>query len=167
VKSKKHDSLALPYTKPLDLQASTDSVFTISPIPEGEEDEAEDDDDDDAEEEPPSTVPLLKSVQGEDTVDRMSPRPEPTESIPTSLPNADKSKEPVVSVVNGDFSWEEDRHDHTLNGITTRIPKGKLTVIVGTIGSGKSSLISAFLGEMKVIRGEVQWSEYVRYALYL
>lgn len=35
------------------------------------------------------------------------------------------------------------------------VDKGKLAAIVGTVGSGKSSLVSAFLGEMEKISGRV------------
>jgi ABC-type Mn2+/Zn2+ transport system ATPase subunit len=35
------------------------------------------------------------------------------------------------------------------------ISEGKLVAVVGTVGSGKSSLISAFLGEMEKLQGKV------------
>ena len=34
---------------------------------------------------------------------------------------------------------------------------GKLTVIVGQVGAGKSSLLSALLGEMTTLDGMIQW----------
>lgn len=37
---------------------------------------------------------------------------------------------------------------------------GKLTVIVGQVGSGKTSFLSALLGEMHIVTGEVKWSRY-------
>ena len=39
--------------------------------------------------------------------------------------------------------------------INLEIPKGKLVAVVGTVGAGKSSLISAFLGEMEKVKGSV------------
>ena len=67
--------------------------------------------------------------------------------------------EPAAVVIrNGEFSWDEDRADQGLKGISVRIPKGKLTVIVGSIGSGKSSLICSLLGEMRQVSGEVLWT---------
>lgn len=36
-----------------------------------------------------------------------------------------------------------------LKGINTEIKKGKLTIVLGSIGSGKSSLLYSILGEMK------------------
>ncbi len=43
----------------------------------------------------------------------------------------------------------------TTSSITTSIPDGKLVAVVGQVGSGKSSLISAFLGEMERLQGIV------------
>ena len=36
------------------------------------------------------------------------------------------------------------------------IPKGSLVAIVGTVGSGKSSLLTAVLGEMQINSGVVK-----------
>ena len=35
---------------------------------------------------------------------------------------------------------------------------GKLVIIVGAVGSGKSSLLSAILGEMLTVSGKVHWT---------
>ena len=37
---------------------------------------------------------------------------------------------------------------------------GKLTMIVGQVGAGKSSLLSAMLGEMVALSGNVQFNRY-------
>lgn len=42
-----------------------------------------------------------------------------------------------------------------LRNISLKIEQGQLVAIVGTVGSGKSSLISALLGEMEKISGRV------------
>ena len=39
--------------------------------------------------------------------------------------------------------------------ISVRVPAGKLVAVVGHVGAGKSSLISAILGEMHVQQGDV------------
>ena len=36
-----------------------------------------------------------------------------------------------------------------------KVPKGSLIAVVGTVGSGKSSLVSATLGEMEKLGGQV------------
>lgn len=58
-----------------------------------------------------------------------------------------------MSIVNGSFTWEE--NEVTLKNINIEVPKNTLCAIVGTVGSGKSSVIEAFLGEMEKISGTV------------
>ncbi|CAG8778327.1 23794_t:CDS:10, partial [Gigaspora margarita] len=50
-----------------------------------------------------------------------------------------------------------------LRKINILIPRGKLIAIVGPVGSGKSSLLSALIGEMKRIKGEVIFGGNVGY----
>lgn len=59
--------------------------------------------------------------------------------------------DPLI-VENGTFHWGE---EPILKNINLRIPKSTLTAVVGTVGSGKSSLVSAFLGEMEKASGHV------------
>ena len=46
----------------------------------------------------------------------------------------------------------------TLTDINVKIPHGKLIIIVGGVGSGKSSLLNAIIGEMRKVSGSVQVS---------
>ena len=39
--------------------------------------------------------------------------------------------------------------------IQLQIPEGSLVAVVGQVGSGKSSLINAMLGEMDKVRGNI------------
>ncbi|XP_071784449.1 ATP-binding cassette sub-family C member 8-like isoform X1 [Asterias amurensis] len=61
--------------------------------------------------------------------------------------------------VRGNFIWDESANTPTLRDIDLDIPKGKLTMVIGQVGSGKSSLLSAILGEMTTVSGGVQWNE--------
>ena len=57
---------------------------------------------------------------------------------------------------NGSFSWDSEENDKpVLRNINLKIEESQLAAIVGTVGSGKSSLISAFLGEMNKLSGRV------------
>ena len=56
-------------------------------------------------------------------------------------------------IENGTFSWGDDAP--TLKNINLNVKKGGLVAVVGTVGSGKSSLLSAFLGEMDKVSGRV------------
>ncbi|XP_060530036.1 multidrug resistance-associated protein 1-like isoform X5 [Cylas formicarius] len=63
----------------------------------------------------------------------------------------DSSPDPLI-IENGTFSWGE---DPILKNINIKIPVKTLTAVVGSVGSGKSSLVSAFLGEMDKLSGRV------------
>jgi ABC-type Mn2+/Zn2+ transport system ATPase subunit len=43
-----------------------------------------------------------------------------------------------------------------LEDINLTIPEGSLVAIIGAVGAGKSSLLSAVLGEMKLKKGNVR-----------
>uniref|UniRef100_A0A8C8ZR90 Multidrug resistance-associated protein 1 n=1 Tax=Prolemur simus TaxID=1328070 RepID=A0A8C8ZR90_PROSS len=59
-----------------------------------------------------------------------------------------------ITVKNATFTWA--RSDPpTLNGITFSIPEGALVAVVGQVGCGKSSLLSALLAEMDKVEGQV------------
>ncbi|KAF1772926.1 P-loop containing nucleoside triphosphate hydrolase [Phytophthora cactorum] len=61
---------------------------------------------------------------------------------------------PQISIENADFKWEEDASAPTLANINVSLQPGTLTVVVGPVGSGKSSLVNAILGEMPQTRGK-------------
>ncbi|KAL6103555.1 abcc1 [Pungitius sinensis] len=59
-----------------------------------------------------------------------------------------------VSIVDGVFSWSR-AESPTLKRLNVSIPEGSLVAVVGHVGSGKSSLLSALLGEMDKLEGSV------------
>lgn len=61
---------------------------------------------------------------------------------------------PIV-IENGNFTWGEKDADPVLKNINLNVPRGSLVAIVGAVGSGKSSLLAAMLGEMNKISGRV------------
>jgi ATP-binding cassette subfamily C (CFTR/MRP) protein 1 len=63
------------------------------------------------------------------------------------------SEDPLV-IENGTFSWGTDE-PAILRNINLSFKQGSLVAVVGTVGSGKSSLVSAFLGEMDKLTGRV------------
>jgi ATP-binding cassette subfamily C (CFTR/MRP) protein 1 len=50
-----------------------------------------------------------------------------------------------------------------LRNINFSIPRGSLVAVVGSVGSGKSSLLSALVGEMKKVHGEIEFGGSVGY----
>nr|GMD72939.1 ABC transporter C family member 14-like [Ipomoea batatas] len=77
---------------------------------------------------------------------------------------ADKSVERVegcgdgiaVEVKDGTFSWDDERGEKVLKDVNFEVKKGELTAVVGTVGSGKSSLLASVLGEMHNLSGKVR-----------
>lgn len=61
----------------------------------------------------------------------------------------------AVEVKDGAFSWDDESQEAVLKNINLNVNKGELTAIVGTVGSGKSSLLASILGEMHKLSGKV------------
>ncbi|XP_078001424.1 ATP-binding cassette sub-family C member 8-like [Glandiceps talaboti] len=61
----------------------------------------------------------------------------------------------VLQIRKGHFTWTD---DETLQDINIQIPLGSLYMIIGLVGSGKSSLLSAILGEMTTVSGSVKFN---------
>lgn len=70
-----------------------------------------------------------------------------------------------ITIENGSFSWGDVEKDDkgvetktypaTLKNINLQVKKNNLAAVVGTVGAGKSSVISALLGEMEKLSGRV------------
>ncbi|XP_045104031.1 multidrug resistance-associated protein 1-like isoform X4 [Portunus trituberculatus] len=73
-------------------------------------------------------------------------------------------KHPIV-VENGTFAWghEEEDSKPVLKGLNLTVQTGSLVAVVGTVGTGKSSLLSAILGEMEKQSGRVNVKGKVAY----
>ncbi|KAI7832651.1 P-loop containing nucleoside triphosphate hydrolase protein [Gamsiella multidivaricata] len=61
---------------------------------------------------------------------------------------------PVIEVQNGIFAWFN--YSPTLTNISFSVPKGSLTAVVGRVGQGKTSLLSALIGEMYKRQGTIR-----------
>jgi len=69
-----------------------------------------------------------------------------------------------LRIVGGNFQWSKQSDDESkdsektktfIHDVNISIKKGSLTAIVGNVGSGKSSILSAMLGEMECVSGQV------------
>ena len=69
------------------------------------------------------------------------------EELEDSSQSPTRSLNNSVEVDYSDFTWE-DPNNPTLRNVNFEIKKGELIGVVGLVGSGKSSLLSAILGEM-------------------
>ncbi|XP_043701211.1 ABC transporter C family member 3-like isoform X2 [Telopea speciosissima] len=64
--------------------------------------------------------------------------------------------EVAVEVVKGNFSWDLHSPNLTLKDINFRVYHGSRVAICGSIGSGKSSLLSCILGEVPKVSGAIK-----------
>lgn len=60
----------------------------------------------------------------------------------------------AISIENGVFSWKKDEAP-TLENISLTIPLSKLTMIIGQVGCGKTTLLKAILGEVPHATGSI------------
>merc|ERR1712223_609041 len=67
------------------------------------------------------------------------------------------AEDTAVSIKSASFSWDNtDNENQTLKKININVKKNSLVAVVGAVGSGKSSLMSAILGEMQRSEGTVE-----------
>ncbi|XP_078158698.1 ABC transporter C family member 3-like isoform X1 [Carex rostrata] len=69
----------------------------------------------------------------------------------------------AVEVQSGTFSWDSGSEEPTLKDLNFRVMQGMRVAVCGTVGSGKSSLLSCILGEMPKLSGEVKLCGSVAY----
>ncbi|XP_044271387.1 multidrug resistance-associated protein 1 isoform X5 [Tribolium madens] len=102
---------------------------------------------------PMSLLPMLivYCVEAMVSIQRINKFMNAEELDPTSVTHDPNETAPLV-IENGCFNWDEDQ---ILKNINIRVEKKSLCAVVGSVGSGKSSLLSAFLGEMDKISGRV------------
>jgi ABC-type multidrug transport system fused ATPase/permease subunit len=67
-------------------------------------------------------------------------------------------------MINVTANWNISSEEKTLQGLNLNIEKGKLYAVIGMVGNGKSSLLSAILGEMYVVEGQVKVNGSISYA---
>lgn len=70
----------------------------------------------------------------------------------------------AIKMTNVTAKWEVGNSDVTLKDLNLQVEKGKLYAVIGMVGSGKSSLLSAILGEISLVKGETRVNGEVSYA---
>jgi ATP-binding cassette subfamily C (CFTR/MRP) protein 1 len=79
--------------------------------------------------------------------------PEQSTTEKPQLAAASDQTTPAVQIVNGNFGWSDGIFN--LKDISASIPLQGLTIVVGPIASGKSTLCKALLGETPLFQGRV------------
>ncbi|RKP10579.1 multi drug resistance-associated protein MRP [Thamnocephalis sphaerospora] len=75
-----------------------------------------------------------------------------------------RDEKDMVVVRNGVFNWDNEDLGAVLDGIDFSCDHGTLLAVVGRVGAGKSSLLSALLGDMVKVGGDVTIKGKVAYA---
>jgi ATP-binding cassette, subfamily C (CFTR/MRP), member 4 len=61
----------------------------------------------------------------------------------------------IIEMMNVNATWTNDYNSKTLSDLSIKIKSGKLYAIIGTVGSGKSSILQLLLGELPIYSGDV------------
>ncbi|XP_068990931.1 multidrug resistance-associated protein 1 isoform X8 [Neodiprion pinetum] len=114
---------------------------------------------------PLSMLPMMISnmVQTSVSVKRINKFMNSEELDPNNVQHDPSELHPLV-IENGTFTWCVDESDKpTLRNINLHVQQGHLVAFVGSVGSGKSSLVSALLGEMDRLGGRVNTKGSIAY----
>lgn len=60
--------------------------------------------------------------------------------------------------------WESEKPENILDDISLKIEEGKSYLIIGMVGAGKTSLLSAILGEINITKGSIKHKGTLSYA---
>ncbi|KAL1890953.1 hypothetical protein Sste5346_007950 [Sporothrix stenoceras] len=71
--------------------------------------------------------------------------------------SAGKEKQPWIKVRDGTFGWKEDTPP-VLNDVDIDIMPGDLTLVIGPVASGKSTLLKALISECRKFKGSVEFT---------
>jgi ABC-type multidrug transport system fused ATPase/permease subunit len=103
----------------------------------------------------PDTISMI--IQTKVSLDRISSflcLEELPSDVVTKLPRG--TTDVSIEVRNGQFSWNTLSEVPTLQNLNFRVQQGMRVAICGTVGAGKSSLLSSILGEMPKLSGEIR-----------
>ncbi|KAG4112037.1 hypothetical protein ERO13_D13G138300v2 [Gossypium hirsutum] len=104
----------------------------------------------------PDTISMI--VQTKVSLDRIATflrlddlQPDAMEKLPRGSSNT------TIEIVDGNFSWDLSSSSPTLKDINLKVFHGMRVAVCGTVGSGKSSLLSCILGEIPKISGTLKF----------
>ena len=95
-----------------------------------------------------ATVSALRESAGVDGTDK----------IPASVmtaPRTNAISEHGIVIEHGEFGWDFETKKPLLSDVNLVVPAGQVTVVVGPVGCGKSTLIRAVLGETPLWDGQM------------
>lgn len=97
---------------------------------------------------------MLKQVSLDRIWDFLQEEELPTDSV--THVSTEKSGGIAIEIEGGEFNWHKSNSElPTLTGINLRVKRGARVAVCGTVGSGKTSLLSSILGEIPKQSGTV------------
>ncbi|XP_059352167.1 multidrug resistance-associated protein 1-like isoform X3 [Daphnia carinata] len=111
---------------------------------------------------PMTILPILiiQFIQASVSIKRLNKFMNADELDPNSVSH--ETTQSAISVEKSSFAWAQGEAP-ILKDINIDIKPGKLVAVVGQVGAGKSSLISAILGEMEKLSGKVNTNGRIAY----
>ena len=92
---------------------------------------------------------VVQMISATVSLDRLNDYLNAQELEPDSVTHHENG-EIVVSVTRGNFTWDrEAMGGPILQGVDLEVGRGELVAVVGQVGAGKSSLLSALIGDME------------------
>lgn len=70
----------------------------------------------------------------------------------------------AIKMMNLTAKWEPSQSENTLESVNLEMQKGKIYAVIGMVGAGKSSFLSAILGEIDITGGHVKVNGSLSYA---
>ncbi|XP_061990937.1 ABC transporter C family member 3-like [Rosa rugosa] len=103
----------------------------------------------------PDTISMI--AQTKVSLDRIASFLSLDELKPDVIENLPRgSSDTAIEILDANFSWELSSPNPTLKDINLKVIHGMKVAVCGTVGSGKSSLLSCILGEVPKISGTLK-----------
>ncbi|KAI8893994.1 P-loop containing nucleoside triphosphate hydrolase protein, partial [Globomyces pollinis-pini] len=101
---------------------------------------------------PMAVKATVGAIAAMDRVDEFMALEEVIELKPSPLP---AGSDLAVELYDCDFKWDgQDSDKPTISNISIKVKRGSKVAIVGHVGSGKSSILAALLGQIRHVRGD-------------
>ncbi|ONI13655.1 hypothetical protein PRUPE_4G235100 [Prunus persica] len=103
----------------------------------------------------PDTISMI--AQTKVSLDRIASFLSLDDLLPDVIENLPRgSSDTAIEIVDGNFSWDLSSPSPTLKDLNFKVSQGMRVAVCGTVGSGKSSLLSCILGEVPKISGTLK-----------
>ncbi|XP_020800723.1 probable multidrug resistance-associated protein lethal(2)03659 [Drosophila serrata] len=102
---------------------------------------------------------VKKSIKSDDLQEMITPHPKEGHLRRRKVP-----PKSGISITGLKAKWDPNCPEYTLDGVDLTVQPGTMVAVLGSTGSGKSSLIQAILGELRAESGEIKVNGSMSYA---